>query len=93
MDSRILSAIRLTGYGTWGLVGLSGLLLGLEMARQAAGLWGLVAASAVFPVTVAAAPWLALLAWNTWLPVLFVYGGGTLGTALIALSTPPASTS
>lgn len=84
---------RCVGYGTLVVAGVWGLALGLEIARTSAGAWGLVVASAFFPVTLAAAPWYALLMWKTWLPVLVVYGGGCVATLLVTYSTPPDVTS
>jgi hypothetical protein len=82
------SLARYAGFAGWGVAGLSALVVGLELARQAAGLWGVVAASAVLPLTLAAAPWYALVVWKTWLPLALVYGGGTLATALVLASNP-----
>jgi hypothetical protein len=77
----------------WGIAGLSGLVVGLEIAQQTAGIWGVVVASAVLPLTLAAAPLYALVAWNSWVPLLVVYGGGTIATALVAMSSPTSTTS
>jgi hypothetical protein len=61
----------------------TGLELGIRMAADAAGVWGIVAASALFPATIAAAPLFAL-AFGQWVPVLVVYGGGFVAGALYA---------
>jgi len=61
----------------------TGLELGIRMAAEAAGVWGIVAASALFPATVAGAPLLAL-AWGQWVPAVVVYGGGLAGGVLYA---------
>jgi len=53
----------------------TGLELGIRMAADAAGVWGIVAASVLFPATIAAAPLLALTL-GQWVPVVVVYGGG-----------------
>lgn len=61
----------------------TGLELGIQMAAEAAGLWGVVAASVMFPATIAGAPLLAL-AWGQWVPAVVVYGGGLAGGVLYA---------
>ena len=61
----------------------TGLELGIRLAADAAGLWGVVAASALFPATIAGAPLLAL-AWGQWVPAVVVYGGGLAGGVLYA---------
>jgi hypothetical protein len=61
----------------------TGLELGIRMAVDIAGLWGVVAASALFPATIAGAPLLALI-WGHWVPAVVVYGGGLAGGILYA---------
>ena len=61
----------------------TGLELGIRMAADVAGLWGVVAASALFPATIAGAPLLALT-WGQWVPAVVVYGGGLAGGVLYA---------
>jgi hypothetical protein len=61
----------------------TGLELGIRLAADAAGLWGVLAASALFPATIAGAPLLAL-AWGQWVPAVVVYGGGLAGGVLYA---------
>ncbi|MFQ5888670.1 MAG: hypothetical protein ACE5JR_01320 [Gemmatimonadota bacterium] len=78
--------LRGTAYVSWGVVGLSGLALGLQIAHALAGLWGLILASILFPLTLAVAPWYALFVWRSWLPVLVVYGGGCLATLLLGIA-------
>jgi len=70
-----LAPVHLLVYATWTAVLLTGLELGLRLASEIAGTWGVIAASIAFPATVAAAPLLAL-SWGQWLPALVVYGGG-----------------
>jgi hypothetical protein len=53
------------------------------MAAEAAGMWGIVVASALFPLTIAGAPLLALV-WGQWIPALVVYGGGLASAVLYA---------
>ena len=78
--------LQAAGWAAWTVIGLSGLLVGLEIAGDLAGIWGLALASALFPLTLAAAPWYALFAWNAWTPLLVVYGGGALATTLLFLA-------
>ena len=59
----------------------TGFELGIRMAADAAGVWGIVAASVLFPVTIAAAPLFAL-AVGHWIPALVVYGGAFAAGAL-----------
>ena len=47
----------------------TGFELGIRMAADAAGVWGIVAASVLFPVTITAAPLFAL-AVGHWIPAL-----------------------
>jgi hypothetical protein len=59
----------------------TGFELGIRMAADAAGVWGIVAASVLFPVTITAAPLFAL-AVGHWIPALVVYGGAFAAGAL-----------
>ncbi|MDP2471796.1 MAG: hypothetical protein Q8W45_06890 [Candidatus Palauibacterales bacterium] len=61
----------------------TGLELGIRIAAQVAGVWGIVVASALFPATIAAAPLLALT-WGQWTPAVVVYGGGFAAGVLYA---------
>lgn len=82
--------LRVAAWTAWSVVGLSGLALGLQIAHALAGVWGLLVASVLFPLTLAVAPWYALLAWESWLPVAVVYGGASLATLLLGLSAASA---
>jgi len=64
----------------------TGLEVGIRLASEAAGAWGVVVASVLFPATVAGAP-LAALVIGQWMPALVVYGGGFTAAALYARST------
>ena len=71
---------RYLGIKSLACVGLAaalftGLELGIRLAADAAGIWGIVAASVLFPATIAAAPLFAL-ALGQWVPAVVVYGGG-----------------
>jgi len=61
----------------------TGLELGIRLAADAAGIWGIVAASVLFPATIAAAPLFAL-ALGQWVPAVVVYGGGFAAGVLYA---------
>ena len=61
----------------------TGLELGIRLAAEVAGLWGVLAASVMFPATIAGAPLLALT-WGQWVPAVVVYGGGLAGGVLYA---------
>lgn len=61
----------------------TGLELGIRIAAETAGMWGILVASVLFPVTIAGAPLLAL-AWGQWVPAIVVYGGGIAGGILYA---------
>lgn len=78
-----VSSVRVLAYTVWGAAALTGLDLGLRLAADAAGLWGVIAASVLFPATIAAAP-LYALTWGEWLPAAVVYGGGILGGVILA---------
>ena len=79
--------IHLIVWATWGAVALTGLELGLRLAFDIAGAWGVIAASIAFPATIAAAPLLALT-WGQWIPALVVYGGGFSAAWLLARRDP-----
>ena len=82
-----ISPIRVLGYVGWIAVALTGLDLGLRLAADAAGVWGVLAASVLAPATIAAAPLMAL-AWGQWMPALVVYGGGFTAAMLMARTNP-----
>ena len=92
------SLLRALAYVGLGVAVLTGLDLGLRIAADVAGVWGVVAASVLFPATVAAAPLLALV-WGQWVPAVVVYGGGFAAGAVMARSgregspPPPPATS
>jgi hypothetical protein len=75
--------VRTLAYTGWAVVVLTGLDLGLRMAAEVAGVWGVVAASVLFPATIAAAPLYALV-WGQWMPAVVVYGGGFAAAMLMA---------
>jgi len=92
------SLVRALAHVGMGVAVLTGLELGLRIAADVAGVWGIVAASVLFPATVAAAPLFALV-WGQWIPAVVVYGGGFAAGAIMVRSegvgspAPPHATS
>ncbi len=92
------SLVRALAHVGMGVAVLTGLELGLRIAADVAGVWGIVAASVLFPATVAAAPLFALI-WGQWIPAVVVYGGGFAAGAIMVRSggvgspAPPTATS
>ena len=76
-------AIRGLVYVGLAAAAFTGLQVGIQMAAAAAGVWGVVAASALFPLTIAGAPLLAIV-FGQWIPALVVYGGGLAAAVLYA---------
>jgi len=70
---KIFKIIGGIGYGVFGIWGL---IIILSIINQIAGFWGVVIGFFIFPVTLVAAPWYALVAFGTWFPLFVVYGGG-----------------
>ncbi|MFQ5746324.1 MAG: hypothetical protein ACE5HF_03785 [Gemmatimonadota bacterium] len=84
------TAIRAGAYATWLAAATYGFALGLEIAGRLFGSWGIVLASALFPLTLAASPWYALGVWGTWVPVSVVYGGAAAAALALAAVRPTA---
>lgn len=80
------NTMRIAGYSAFGVTSLSGLMLGLSIAYASAGVLGMLVASALFPMTVALAPWYALVESSDWMPMLVVYGGAILSVLLVRLA-------
>lgn len=76
-------ATRTLAYVGLAAAAFTGLEIGIRLAADAAGVWGIVAASALFPATIAGAPLLALVL-GQWIPALVVYGGGLVAACLYA---------
>jgi len=72
----VAGIILLLGVGFWGFVVSEGIV------NKVAGFWGVVIGLTVAPVTLAAAPWYALVAWGSWSPLLISYGG-TIAAGLV----------
>jgi len=68
-------------YGVFGilycLLGVISLIVNLVIVNEALGwgFFGIVLALVVFPVTLLAAPWYALIAWGNPFPLILTYGG------------------
>ncbi|MCL7972575.1 MAG: hypothetical protein M8866_10915 [marine benthic group bacterium] len=80
--SRVV-AIRYVALAGLVAAGFTGLDLGIRLASDAAGVWGVLAASVLFPATIAAAPLIGL-ALGEWIPAVVVYGGGFAAGVLFA---------
>ena len=73
------------GFGLWLIFGVWGLVLDLAIVKATLGLWGAVVGFVIAPVTFAAAPWYALVAWGNWFPLLICYGGGIAGATVFGV--------
>ena len=73
---KVIGGILYFGFGIWGLI------IVLSIINHAAGFWGVVVGFFIFPVTLVAAPWYALVACGSWFPLLVVYGGGIIASVL-----------
>ena len=62
--------------------GLWGFILELSIIYQAVGLWLVIVGIVLFPVTLAVAPWYALIAYGNWFPLALIYGGGIAGSII-----------
>ena len=87
MRSGIGTLLKGAGYFAWVVFGIWGFVLCLAIVNQAAGFWGVVAGVFILPVTFAAAPWYAGVAWGNWFPLLICYGGGIGATILVAIGS------
>jgi hypothetical protein len=67
------------------VAGLWGFFVSLGIVIDAVGFIGGVIAFALFPVTLAFAPWYAALAHGNWFPLILVYGGGIIASVLYAV--------
>jgi hypothetical protein len=50
------------------IFGMHGLIISVALVNYAAGFWGVVIGFYLFPVTLVAASWYALLEFGTWYP-------------------------
>jgi len=65
--------------------GVWGMFISLGIVIDNLGFIGGVIAFALFPITLAFAPWYAALADGNWFPLILIYGGLAVATALIAI--------
>ena len=83
--SKLRIAVAYVGWAVWIVSGIWGFLLSLAVVNQAAGFWGVVIGFLFFPITFAAAPWYAVVAWGNWFPLIISYGGFGVGNLLMVL--------
>ncbi|MGH2372143.1 MAG: hypothetical protein ACRDIC_01505 [bacterium] len=62
-------------------------ILQLTIVNTVLGFWGVVFACAIAPVTFAAAPWYAGIAWGNWFPLVIGYGGPMAGMLMYHLGS------
>ncbi|MCL4183419.1 MAG: hypothetical protein KJ011_08220 [Burkholderiaceae bacterium] len=83
---RRLSALsRVAAVGVLVIGGLWGFLLSLGLISEAAGMWGVIVALLLAPITIAATPFYAGFAWGEWVPMALNYGGGLASALLLYL--------
>lgn len=83
---RILgSPFKAVGALVWIIGGLWAFVLDLTIVNAVAGFWAVVVAFAIAPVTFAAAPWYAGVAWGNWFPLFIGYGSMIGGGLLFGL--------
>lgn len=68
------------------IVGSWGLWIELGIVHEAAGFWGIVIGLIIFPITLFAAPFYAIIANGDWFPLALIYGGGFVGTIIYGVS-------
>ena len=83
-DNSMTAILRMFGMLAYGVAGLLGLIVCLQIIVEVGGVFLAVIAFFFFPVALGIAPWLPLLADGDWTPLLIVYGGGLVGMALFA---------
>jgi hypothetical protein len=59
--------------------------MSLALVGYLTGFWGVVMAMLLAPITLVVAPWVAVVKWGTWIPLVITYGGAILGAVLYAL--------
>lgn len=80
----IFKIIAMIGYFIFGIWGL---IISVAIVNYAAGFWGVVIGFFIFPVTLVAAPWYALVEFGTWYPLVVIYGGGIFSSLLFGIGT------
>lgn len=79
MRAFIGGAFKVVAYIFFVLFGIWAFILELAIVNAVAGFIGVVIAFALAPVTFAAAPWYAGVAWGNWTPLIIGYGGTIVG--------------
>lgn len=79
MRAFIGGAFKVMAYIFFVLFGIWAFILELAIVNAVAGFIGVVIAFALAPVTFAAAPWYAGVAWGNWMPLIIGYGGTIVG--------------
>ena len=74
--------LEVIGYVLWIVGVLWGFVLCLEIIFKVVGYWGILALI-LAPITIAAAPIYAVFAWGNWFPLVLVYGGSFVSSAII----------
>jgi len=89
----VAQVLNFTGFALLFVFALWGFVISLGIVNKVAGFWGVVVGLTVAPVTLAAAPWYALVAWGSWYPLLICYGGTVLSGLMlwVASKVKPAS--
>jgi len=67
--------------------GLLGLLVCLRIISTELGFLGMVIALVLFPISLYAAPWYAVLVHGNWAPMAIVYGSGITAAVLYAIGS------
>jgi len=79
--------IKGAGYLAWAIFGIWGAIVCFAIVNDVAGFWGIVLGLTFLPLTFAAAPWYAVVAWGNWFPLLICYGGVIAAYILYAVGS------
>lgn len=79
--------LKAAGVVAWIGFGLWAFAMELAIVNKVAGFIGVVVAFVLAPVTFAAAPWYAGVAWGNWFPLIIGYGGAAAGYFLYWLGS------
>jgi len=75
------------GYIVYFVAGLLGFFVSLGIVIDELGFIGGAIAFVLAPVTLIFAPWYEAIANSNWFPVMLVYGGGVIGSILMAIGS------
>ena len=78
---KIIAMVSYFIFGIWGLI------VSVAIVNYTAGFWGVVIEFFIFPVTLIAAPWYALVEFGTWYPLVVIYGGGIFSSLFFCIGT------